>query len=242
MTDDLKSTDGSAVGMTLELEDMTAPLDGSFTDDSLAAKDSLALDEGVEKDEIVLEHALPDVAGKERRRRRGMMVVAGCVLIGIIALTALLAKPESSDGDVPTHDETEVDLAKSDNVFDNDPPPPPEYYVLAPLVSDPDLLFNPNTPEGDAFDVIAQEGLTTDLDVVQRYALNVMFFSTEGGGWTNFEGWSSRNHVCDGWVGVTCQNLLVTGINLGKLIRWTPCCKSRKIISEALRICRATFN
>jgi hypothetical protein len=221
MGNDWKATDGSVVGMTLELEDVTIAADASFSEHSLAAKDSLALYGGDADEGLVLQHALPDVAGKHRRRRRGLMVVAGCLLIGIIVLTTLLTKPESSDGDSTVHDGNDVGLVESDNVFLDDPIRPPEYYVLAPLVSNPEALFIPDSPEGDAFGLISREGLASDLDIVQRYALMNLFFATEGGSWTNFEGWSTRKEVCDSWVGVTCQNLVVTGIDLGKLILGT---------------------
>lgn len=211
-----QSSDGSAVGMILELENVTIPADASFSENSLAAKDSMALAVEVAEESIVLEHALPEsTRGNHRRRRRGMIALACCLLIGIVVSTILLTKPENSDLDPTIDDGSDVGSVESDNDKD-DVSRPHEYYVLAPLVDNPEALFISDTPEGDAFGLISQEGLTRYLDIVQRYALMNLFFATDGGGWTNFGGWSTRNEVCN-WVGITCQNLVVTELDLGKL-------------------------
>jgi hypothetical protein len=252
----MSSSGGSAVGMTVELENMTTSLDASFCEASLAAKDSLALEGGLAAEEgiIFLEHALPvSSTVKNRRRKRGMMALATCLLIGIVVLTVLLTKSDSSDHDPTINDGSDVGLVESeseiesesenekDNIFADDLSRPSEYYVLEPLVGNPEGLFILDTPEGDAFSLISQEGLTSDLDIIQRYALVNLFFTTEGGGWTDFEGWSTRSDVCD-WVGITCQNLIVTGIDLGKsdlldFIRMYTSISSTLVRSDSEMLC-----
>jgi hypothetical protein len=55
------------------------------------------------------------------------------------------------------------------------------------------------------------------IEITQRYSLNVLFFATEGLTWANQDGWTSALDLCVGtnWIGVTCDNKAeVIGVKL----------------------------
>merc|ERR1712232_1399351 len=86
-------------------------------------------------------------------------------------------------------------------------------------------LLDTSTPEGKAFNVLVEEAKTkknasmlrtTNSVDLQRYSLLVLYFAADGGSWTNFAGWSTQSDACEAWYGITCQNSLVTAIDLDR--------------------------
>jgi hypothetical protein len=48
------------------------------------------------------------------------------------------------------------------------------------------------------------------LEIVERYVLNTLYFSTEGGSWTDSTSWTEASHPCGGdttaaWYGLSCD-------------------------------------
>jgi hypothetical protein len=94
------------------------------------------------------------------------------------------------------------------------------FFVLFDL-TEPNLLDNPLTPQGQAFRWIWLNDVR-QLDPCeseafrQRYALAVLYHSTRGDEWTDSTGWLSEAHECS-WYGVTCdeESMTVTSIDLG---------------------------
>jgi len=54
----------------------------------------------------------------------------------------------------------------------------------------------------------------TEIPIAQCEALVALYDSTDGDNWTNNAGWKTTNTPCS-WYGVTCENGVVTFINLG---------------------------
>ena len=218
------------------LEEQRTDLDASFSEASLAAADSLALSP---ESEIYVEHSLPSdrVVGKKKKTRRNGVILcfSSFLLIGIIVLSVMLTKSNK----VPARD-IAVDVAsttvsidsveestKVDNIFSTEPEPLPDiYFLLQAKVYNPAALLDMDTPEGKAFNILVEEAKTKNTAVsrsiddlnLQRYALLVLYFGADGGAWTSTTGWSTPSGACEAWHGVTCQNSLVTGIDLGKII------------------------
>jgi hypothetical protein len=48
---------------------------------------------------------------------------------------------------------------------------------------------------------------------MERYALAVLYYATDGDGWSNNSGWLTDVSVCT-WQGITCADSLVTKIEL----------------------------
>ena len=88
-------------------------------------------------------------------------------------------------------------------------------------VTDPAILLDPATPQGEAFQWFDESGgvdVCTYPTAQQRYALAVLYFSTNGDGWTDNTGWLSGLPEC-GWFGVTCDAAFiefVTALDLRK--------------------------
>jgi hypothetical protein len=169
-------------------EERTYPAESSFdnqyqnTGSSLAGRDSLAL----EPDEsIILEHPLPNTQRKAKNRRLCMYGLVCMLLVGIITVTALFAI-ENNEGRSVNTDESKVGSSiESDNIFDGDSLPG-AYYLLKPKVHNATALLDPNTPEGQAFRLVATEDddiaynaadqTSTDLNLIQRYSLLTLYF------------------------------------------------------------------
>lgn len=49
--------------------------------------------------------------------------------------------------------------------------------------------------------------------ILLRYSLNVLFFFTNGGMWTNRDGWTTSSDPC-GWFGIECVEIELQGIQL----------------------------
>lgn len=212
--------------------------DHSRNNNSLAKMDSLALypeDDPTATcdmdDSLVVEHMLPDHAGRKRRRRRCLCISSIILMAGVVALTAALAAQmsggNSSDHNVPSgRGDMGSSSSLSDNVFALDDLPD-LYYILEPKVANASALLDRTTAEGKAFhSVVQQEKAITyndtaaesakGLDLIQRYALLTMYFGNEGDSWNNKDGWTEEGDVCTEWHGITCGVSAVTEINLSK--------------------------
>jgi len=96
-----------------------------------------------------------------------------------------------------------------------------EDFLLQVLsdVTDPALLGDPATPQGEAFEFLVNDDFDPcSYPVLQRYALSVLYYSTEGGDWNENEGWVQPGvNECE-WFNVTCGDAdSVVSIHLGKL-------------------------
>lgn len=80
-------------------------------------------------------------------------------------------------------------------------------------VVDPTFMSDPTTPQGAAFSWLLNTDTGTDpcdsLQVVQRYALAVLYESTNGDNWAVNNEWLSPFSVCE-WYEVQCMNDGVT--------------------------------
>lgn len=100
----------------------------------------------------------------------------------------------------------------------------PTVRPTAPPTSKPTPTFAPTTEEegmlqklfdehGPLWDDAAAWLFNTDMyqpqndaELVERYALAVMFYRTRGGNlWNLKQGWLSSNSVCNGWHGISCN-------------------------------------
>jgi hypothetical protein len=83
------------------------------------------------------------------------------------------------------------------------------FDLLAPITSGR-LLNDPSTPQGMAFDYLANddpglENPCVSSTIEQRYGLTTLYFSTQGEGWLESGGWLGAEQECN-WVGVSCLN------------------------------------
>lgn len=49
-------------------------------------------------------------------------------------------------------------------------------------------------------------GCDVENEVIERYALSTLYFSTNGEAWKNSDGWLSEFDVCTGWHGIICPD------------------------------------
>ena len=89
-------------------------------------------------------------------------------------------------------------------------------------MTDPELLLNPNTPQGEAFEWLDTVDTGTDVctypTTKQRYSLAVLYYATNGTFWNQQTGWLSGLPECT-WFQVTCDevsDLDAIKIDLGK--------------------------
>jgi hypothetical protein len=111
-----------------------------------------------------------------------------------------------------------------------------EYKAISPYIENPDTLVDASTSQGKAFAAVLDDGLSVEYRILQRFAMMVLFFSTNGMHW-NFRhesnvfrspsneslptGWDTFSSAECTWHGVECQqksdgNWVVTTIRLGK--------------------------
>jgi hypothetical protein len=81
------------------------------------------------------------------------------------------------------------------------------FDLLVPITS-ARLLNDPSTPQGMAFDYLANDDPhlidpCVSSTIEQRYGLTTLFYSTQGDGWTDSQGWLGADAECD-WAGVEC--------------------------------------
>jgi hypothetical protein len=87
-----------------------------------------------------------------------------------------------------------------------------EQYIFDQLtpITPEDVLNDPSTPQGMAFDYLANDdpALTDPCvseTIAQRYGLTTFYFSTQGANWTDNTGWLGEDQECT-WLGVACGN------------------------------------
>jgi hypothetical protein len=95
-----------------------------------------------------------------------------------------------------------------------------EEFLERELTDDGSLAIE-GTPQNRALEQLLQTNPdldTTDpddqIEILQRYALNTLYFSTEGANWTNSLLWTEAGHPCGSdddpsWHGVICDDLLL---------------------------------
>jgi hypothetical protein len=75
-------------------------------------------------------------------------------------------------------------------------------------VSSEDALNKKGSPQKKAFLWVTtsplQPGTDDDAQIIQRYVLAVLYYATNGDGWTNKEGWLGSSNECD-WLNVGCN-------------------------------------
>jgi hypothetical protein len=97
-----------------------------------------------------------------------------------------------------------------------------EFQIISAKVENPELLLDPNSPQGMAFEQILSEGRTEAFRILQRFALMVVYFSTDGEKWEWNHGWEDFSEDECRWMGIAmCRmqpdgNLAVAKISLGE--------------------------
>lgn len=85
-------------------------------------------------------------------------------------------------------------------------------YLLNLLseVTDVELLEDPNTPQGEAFQFMVDDTFDpcTYPTIEQRYGLSVLYYATEGDDWDENEGWVQDGVPECEWFNVTCEEVL----------------------------------
>jgi len=87
-----------------------------------------------------------------------------------------------------------------------------EEYIFDLLVSvsSAESLNDPTTPQGMAFDYLANddpflEDPCSSATIEQRYGLTTLYFSTQGADWNDNTGWIGEEQECS-WFGVECED------------------------------------
>lgn len=192
-----------------------------FEDSSLAAADSLALPMDEELYDVKAISSDGKAKAEMTRRiltRKIAICFSSVLLVAIIVLSVVLTRTNENDsGSI----DASIDRADGgDNIFSKQRSD--IYSLLESRVHDPAALLDMDTPEGRAFNMLVQErkvdtskALRSDF-YIQRYALHVLYFGTNGEDWTNTAGWSTRSEACEELYGVVCKDSLIIGIDLDR--------------------------
>mmetsp|Transcript_18029 Transcript_18029/g.31623 ORF Transcript_18029/g.31623 Transcript_18029/m.31623 type:complete len:629 (-) Transcript_18029:121-2007(-) len=83
------------------------------------------------------------------------------------------------------------------------------FDLLVPITP-ADILNDPSTPQGMAFDYMANDDPAlsdpcSSTTIEQRYGLQVLYFSTQGQDWDDNTGWLGDGNECS-WYGVECED------------------------------------
>jgi hypothetical protein len=94
---------------------------------------------------------------------------------------------------------------------------------LLSSITDPTLLDDPGTPQGQAFEFLVSDDFDpcTYPTIEQRYGLSVLYYSTLGEDWKENEGWVQIGVSECQWFNITCgetETDLVVAVHLGKSI------------------------
>jgi hypothetical protein len=97
-------------------------------------------------------------------------------------------------------------------------------------VTDPDLLDDPSTPQGQAFNwIVGSDPLAIDPctypTTAQRYGLATFYYATAGADWIKSDDWLGGSDECE-WFGITCGEKSKTNVEklqLCKLNEETLC-------------------
>jgi len=127
--------------------------------------------------------------------------------------------------------------SQSPSLFDSSQPTSQWYAamssIISPHVLSQDKIHDSSTPQGLAFDWIVEiDNWTRDVFgetstillnlgsddrnlIVQRYICSLIYFSSNGDGWTNSSNWLTDINVCK-WYGVSCKKQIVNDLALSK--------------------------
>jgi hypothetical protein len=159
-------------------------------------------------DDIVLEEIDP-VTPEELERRRNILIrtsLLGIVGVGVLVAAVLLGVLLSKDGDPP------VTSAPMYNMGD--------YWTsLLPDYSLELASTNSSSPQAKALAWLSNDSQFFEYDnhrVQQRYALAVLYYSTNGEAWKNDMGWLSGEDECT-WHSTVQPDTIKT---------WGPICQA----------------
>jgi hypothetical protein len=241
-----------------EMKDDDTLLRSDAQEISLASRDSLALKASFKprhkKLELynrdMLEHKLPsDVAG--RRRRKGTVIAIFFTLIVIIVSVIVLCislTRRNEESEARLENDKSVGVPEQQSITETQSPitlpssaPTAQaqqslaFQIISAKVDNPELLLDPNSPQGMAFEQIVSEGRTEAFRILQRFALMVIYFSTDGEKWEWNHGWEDFSEDECRWMGIAiCRmqpdgSLAVANISLGEcpsgdnlMSRWKP--------------------
>jgi hypothetical protein len=84
------------------------------------------------------------------------------------------------------------------------------FFNILEDITSPSLLNNSSTPQGFAYEFLVSGDPAfvdpcSNATVEQRYAMVVLYNSTNGKDWTNSAGWLTAEQECN-WYGVTCND------------------------------------
>ena len=91
-------------------------------------------------------------------------------------------------------------------------------------VTDPDLLDDVSTPQGQAFSwIVGSDPLALDPciypTIAQRYGLATFYYATAGGDWIKSDDWLGVSGECE-WFGITCGKKSTTNVEKLQLRKW----------------------
>ena len=204
-------------------------------DHSLAEMDSLAL--APQRCDVLanpsnLESEIQEPYEGNKRKKMGILICL--LLIAVIVLSVVLTRDKSG-----TRTVTEFSMVQGNGTIISSTPtqspslrPTPSptsrlqnslaYQVIGAKVNNTALLLDASTPQGQAFQEIASQGMTDKFRILQRYALAVLFFTTGGENWQWLTGWQALQGDECLWYGIgTCRmqpnnQSAVSNIRLGK--------------------------
>ena len=83
-------------------------------------------------------------------------------------------------------------------------------YEKLKLISEPEILLNPKTPQGMAYSYLVNDDPIlldpcSSSTIEQRFGLTTLYYSTNGDGWSDSSGWLDDDDECN-WFGVDCDN------------------------------------
>jgi hypothetical protein len=100
---------------------------------------------------------------------------------------------------------------------------------LTETLTDDGSLVEPGTSQNLAFKKLLATNPGLDpsqpndqLEIIQRYVLNAVYYAGSGDQWTVNDGWTTASNVCDpggslSWSGITCdEDMHVISIELGE--------------------------
>ncbi|KAL3903146.1 MAG: hypothetical protein SGILL_010555, partial [Bacillariaceae sp.] len=199
---------------------------GDYDDASDLKKEYQGDDDSATQEDDVVSLELLTVVGDEPEKNRLQQLCSKrmiwCWLCGLLLLILAIVLPltlrKKDRSTVSTEDSGGIDFVSDGSVTT------PAYDVLVPIVAKPENLLDPNTAEGQAYLAVRKED--DDFDIQQNYALQMLYFSTDGDAWVFNHGWEayskptrSSEQLC-GWASVTrCRNvgdgkMAVAGLDL----------------------------
>ena len=189
-------------------------------------------DSATQEDDVVSLELLTVVGDDEPEKNRVQQLCSKrmiwcwmcALLLLILAIVLPLTLRKKETNNVSTEDKGGIDFVSDGSVTT------PAYDVLHPIVAKPENLLDPNTSEGQAYLAVRKED--DEFDIQQNYALQMLYYSTDGDAWVFNHGWESHAKptrssasLC-GWASVSrCRNLgdgkmAVAGLDLDSNNLW----------------------